>query len=157
MNYEADVAIDESALDIEWLRQPNLMLEYALHCANKRKEMDLCKEEVELVRSQLDKELREAMTIDGKKPTETAIQNAIVLQQPYQEAVRRYIEAKYEFEVASAAVRAIETKKAALENLVKLHGQQYFAGPKVPRDLRKEWENVKDKLVSKRIADKLRT
>jgi len=29
-------------------------------------------------------------------------------------------------------------RKDALENLVRLHGQQYFAGPKMPRDV--QWE-----------------
>jgi hypothetical protein len=29
-------------------------------------------------------------------------------------------------------------KKEALENLVQLFGQQYFAGPKMPRDLSKK-------------------
>ena len=44
---------------------------------------------------------------------------------------------------------AIDQKKSALENLVKLHGQMYFAGPSIPRDLDKEWEKrEKEKRVS---------
>jgi hypothetical protein len=40
--------------------------------------------------------------------------------------------------VASTVVRAIDQKKTALENLVKLLGASYFAGPKAPRDLTQE-------------------
>jgi len=35
------------------------------------------------------------------------------------------------------------TRKSALENLVTLHGQQYFAGPKVPRNIGEEMSNRK--------------
>jgi len=40
-----------------------------------------------------------------------------------------------------AAVRAMNVKKDALENMVKLLGMQYFAGPKEPRDLHREVDN----------------
>jgi hypothetical protein len=152
MNYLEDINIDESALDIEWLRQPYLMLEYGMYCADKRKEMDVYKEEIKLVEAKLDKKIRES---SERKMTESELNRMIAMQPEYQEAVKRYINAKYEYEIASAAVRALETKKSALENLVKLHGQQYFAGPKVPRNLEKEWENMKGKYVDSRIAKKL--
>ena len=37
------------------------------------------------------------------------------------------------------------TRKAALENLVQLHGQSYFAGPSVARNLQKERERKIEK------------
>ena len=47
-------------------------------------------------------------------------------------------------------------QKTALENLVKLHGQQYFAGPSVPRDLSKEWErHERQKSVDAGVGKKL--
>ena len=47
--------------------------------------------------------------------------------------------AQYELEVMGAAVRALDQKKSALENLVRLQGQNYFAGPSVPRTIGAEW------------------
>jgi hypothetical protein len=156
MNYEDDISIDESALDIEWLRQPELMLKYGLEAAKKRKKMDLAKEKLDLVRSQLDKEIRENPEARGLvKTTEAAVQSAILLQPEYQSAGHDYVTAKYEYEIVMVAVKALEAKKAALENLVRLHGQQYFAGPKVPRDLEKEWKNMKNRYSQSRIARRL--
>ena len=61
------------------------------------------------------------------------------------------------FETAKGAVKAIDTKKTALENLVKLHGQSYFAGPAIPRNLNKEWEQKEQETQSnKKITIKRR-
>ena len=61
-----------------------------------------------------------------------------MLQPNYKEASQELIDTKYKAEMVRAAVSAIEHRKDALENLVRLYGQQYFAGPKVPRDLSAE-------------------
>ena len=53
----------------------------------------------------------------------------------YKKANEEFLNAKYEVDVAQAAVVAMSQRKDALENLVRLHGQQYFAGPKVPHDI----------------------
>jgi hypothetical protein len=142
LNYEKDITIDESALDTEWLAQPKLMLVYGNYTAEKRKEVDIVKEKLDIVKAKLDRKIRENPESFGlSKITETVVQNAIISHIEYQTVSKSYIEAKYELDVAMVAVRAIDQKKQALENLVKLHGQQYFAGPKVPRDLSQEWVN----------------
>jgi hypothetical protein len=56
--------------------------------------------------------------------------------------------------MAQAAVNAFEQRKSALENLVRLFGQSYFAGPKMPRDLHWEKEE-KEKSVNSGIAKHL--
>jgi len=145
MNYEQDVKIDENGLDTEWLEQSQLMLKYCQHAAQCKAEMDHAKEAMEVKKAELDKDIRanpDAFEIG--KITESVVQNTIQAHPDYQQAVTEYINAKYEYEMAQAAVRAIDQKKTALENLVKLHGMSYFAGPQVPRDITKEWE-VKQK------------
>lgn len=140
-DYEEDVTIDDAALDVEWLQQAKLMLKYGAYGAQKRKEVDQKKEELEVIKAELDRKIRETPEAFGlSKITETVVQNTIIVQTDYKNIMNEYIEAKYELDMAMIAVRAIDTKKNALENLVKLYGQQYFAGPKVPRDLSKEWE-----------------
>ena len=171
LDYAADVTIDTDALDVEWLRQPQLMLKYCRHAASMANLVDITKERLDVVRAQLDKDIRSDPGKYGiEKLTEGAIQNALILVgqidsateegeelqstlRPYQEASSAYIQAKYESDMAKAAVRAIDQKKDALENLVRLHGQQYFAGPSVPRDLSKEWEErERSKRVDAKIA-----
>ena len=139
MNYEDDIKIDETALDVEWLNQPRLCLKYSQELAEAKKEVDQAKEKLDVIRADLDKEIRNNPKKFGmEKITEGAIQSNIVIHNLFRTAETRLTEAKYKSEMIRAAVSAIEHRKDALENLVKLYGQQYFAGPKVPRDLSAE-------------------
>ena len=141
MNYEQDVTIDPDSLDTEWLDQPRLMLRYAKHAAKTKQDLEREKEKLDIVRADLDKKIRIVPEEFGiVKLTETVITSTIITHEKYKEANEEYLEAAYESNMAQGAVKALEGKKTALENLVKLHGQQYFAGPSVPRDLSKEWE-----------------
>ena len=145
LNYEQDVSIDETALDVEWLQQANLMYQYARYHAETKKAVDEAKERLDFIKAKLEMDIRANPETYGlSKVTESAVASAILLQPEYQEASKKYIEARYENDVASAAVRAIDQKKTALENLVKLLSVSYFAGPSVPRDLSLEWgEHIK--------------
>jgi len=156
MNYEKDIQIDETALDIEWLSQPSLMMKYTRHAAETRMEADQEKERLDLVRAGLDKEIRiEPERFDIVKITESVVLNAVIAQQKYIMANDAYIQARFEAEVARGAVAAIDQRKTALENLVKLHGQQYFAGPKVPRDL--SWEvQERQKRANEKVGKRMR-
>lgn len=157
MNYEKDIRIDESALDVEWLNQPTLMMRYSRHATQMKQEMDFAKERVEYVKAELDKKIRShPEDFDLEKVTETVVMNTILIQEDYVEAIATFNEARFEFDVALGAVRSIEQRKTALENLVKLFGQQYFAGPSVPRDLSKEWERKeKQKKSNSAVAGKM--
>lgn len=136
MDYETDITIDESALDVEWLEQPRLFLEYGRNEHATRRTMDYAKERLDLVKAKLDKALRaDPDKYNIARISEGAITNTIFLQPEFKEANEKFIEANYEYGVARAAVWAFDQRKTALENLVRLHGQNYFAGPRVPRDL----------------------
>jgi len=149
MNYERDISIDETALDVEWLDQPRLMLKYAQYAAKCKTELDRAKEALDVVKAELDREIRQNPGDYGvNKITESAVQSAILVQPQYQQASKDYTDSKYEYEIAVAAVRAIDQKKTALENLVKLHGMSYFAGPQVPRDLSTEWQKKQQQAKS---------
>ena len=145
LHYEQDVNIDETALDVEWLQQSNLMYKYARYQAETKKAMDEAKERLDFIRAKVEMDIRTNPESYGlSKVTESAIASTILLQPEYQEASKKYIEAKYENDVATAAVRAIDQKKTALENLVKLLSVSYFAGPSAPRDLSLKWtEHIK--------------
>lgn len=144
MNYERDMEIDESALDVEWLEQPNLVMRYSRNEAETERRKDLAKESLDLVRAKLDKDIRinpELFGLGDLKITETVVSNAIISHEDYKEAYKEYLDANYEYTLAKNAMKAVVQRKDALENLVRLHGQNYFAGPKVPRDLTKERQN----------------
>jgi len=158
MNYEQDMTIDVDALDVEWAGQARLMMQYAKHAAKIRLEVERKKEELDIVRAGLDKDIR----IDPErfsifKLTESVVSSTIITQREYMEVNEEFLLLQYESNMAQGAVRALEGKKTALENLVKLHGQQYFAGPSVPRDLSKEWEqHERQKVVDAGVGSKMK-
>jgi len=150
-DYENEIHIDETALDVEWLEQPKLMIKYAKYASLMRKKLELAKEELELVKSELDRDIRNNPESYGlSKATDASVASTMPRVESYKEASKAVIEAKFEADLSMYIVKAFEQRKDALENLVKLHGQQYFAGPKVPRDLSKEREQKNSNQIVKK-------
>ena len=144
MNYDEDVSIDESALDVEWLNQPRLMMKYGKIVAQADNAVANAKQNLDIIKAGLDKKIRSKPEKFGiEKITETVIFNTILSAPEYIQALGEQNTAIYEYNMARAAISALQHKKEALENLVRLYGQQYFAGPSIPRDLSKEWEQKK--------------
>jgi len=136
LSYEHDLSIDDNALDLEWLEQPLLMLKYTKAAAVTRREIDRMKEMLSVERARLDKSIRKnPEKYEIEKITESVINSTILLQKSYQTIQTDVIEAQYEHQMLQGAVQAVEHRKQALENMSKLLGLQYFAGPKTPRDL----------------------
>lgn len=133
LNYEQDLRIDEMSLDVEWLEHASKFFQYASALAEARKAKDLAKQNLLVART----DLRARLAAAGEKATEGSIEERSAALPEYAEHLRACaVEDKLD-----AAVRAMNVRKEALENLVKLLGMQYFAGPKEPRDLRKEVNN----------------
>jgi len=150
MNYEKDLYIDDQSLELEWLDQSMLFMKYARYLAETRRTTDEAKQYIEIVKAELDKAIRENPGDFGlEKVTDKAIDAIIITDKKYKEAYQIYLEAKYESDMASNAVAAFNMRKEALENLVKLNGQQYFSGPKVPRDIHWEREEKAKRTESK--------
>jgi hypothetical protein len=159
LNYQLDTSIDEQALDVEWLQQADLMRKYASHAAATKRYMDELKERIDVEKARLDLEIRKDPAKYGiEKVTESVVQSAILVQPEYKDLQEKYREARYENDIANAAVRAIDQKKTALENLVRLLTANYFAGPATPRDLSKEWtDNVERRGNNARVRMRRRT
>ena len=150
--YTEILTIDENQLDKEWINQPNLVFKFSKKQASARKEMDAIKNEIEVVKADLDKQLRLAPEAFGiLKVTESAISSAIVLQPQYQEVQNKLNNARYELDIYTAMVNALEHKKRALESLVSLHGQNYFSTPKADDSAKEFIEEGKKKTVRKSL------
>jgi hypothetical protein len=138
LNYEKDLKIDEDSLDLEMFNQASLFMKYAKHYAETRRTLDEEKQRLDIVRADIDKQIREhPEKFKIEKVTEGAIQSAILTEGTYNIAYKKYLDAKYESDMASNAVQAMNTRKEMLEGLQKLLAQSYFAGPSVPHDLSK--------------------
>ena len=147
MNYEKDLEINPEALDVEWLNQPMLFMKYSALLAEARKELDFTTDRLEVVKAETDFAIRKSPEIylgEGVKLTETSIKNGILKDRKVREVQDSMLEIKNNVDILTAAVRAFDHRKKALENLVMLHGQQYFAGPKTPRNLKSESDIFKE-------------
>jgi hypothetical protein len=65
----------------------------------------------------------------GVKITEGAISSAINSDDKYNEALKQYNDARGDHEIFKLVVNSLEHKRTALSDMVRLHGQQYFASP----------------------------
>jgi hypothetical protein len=162
INYERDIVIDDSALDVEWLDQPSLFMKYARNAANCRQDVDEAKEGLDLAKAELDKDIREHPKKykigEDIKITEAVVSAAIIMDDKYKAAMKRMADAKYDLDIAQAAVSAMNQRKEALENMVKLYIAGYFAGPRVPHNLTEEREKrkVKQEETNKKISTNLK-
>lgn len=148
LDYERDMRIDESALDVEWLEQASLALKYGRHWAECNRAVLRADEKIKVVRSLLIKEANEnpEKCCGKEKPTVGDIEAYYRNHPRHKQAKEDFLDAQYELDMATVAKNEISfTRKSALEQLVTLHGQQYFAGPSVPRDLTWEREEKQKK------------
>ena len=154
LDYERDLYIDESALDVEWLGQASLMFRYSKELAKAEREIARLKEKQAVVKAELDRDIRLVPEdFDIKvKVTEAVVSNTILFQEEYKTITNELIEAQYEVSMIKGAVNAIHQRKDALQDLVRLHGQRYFAGPSVPRDLSHEVRQQHEKAVSNKAV-----
>jgi hypothetical protein len=138
MNYEEDIRIDEEALDIEWLEQAELAMKYAKNYAEARRRLTNAEEKIKVIRAELIAEANAdpVKCCNKDKPNAADIEAYYRNHRRHKLAKDEWVQAQYDTDIAEAAKNEIGfTRKAALENLVRLHGQQYFAGPSIPHDL----------------------
>jgi len=156
-NYEKDISIDGEALDQEWLNQPALFLKYSRHYSDMTRRLDEAKQNLDIAKAEADKRIRKNPEKYGlEKTTDSVVANAILIEEGYKDAYDEYLSAKYEVDMARSAVSAFEQRKSALENLVRLFGQQYFSGPNIPYQINREWESKeKDLKINKKTAEGL--
>ena len=135
--FEKDLGIDPYCLDEDWLHQPGLYMKYSSMAADAQKRRDQLKERLEVIKAELDKKIRLAPSdyVTVEKVTETSIASTILVQPEYRIATDELIQANYELNMLQSAVRALDHKRSALENEVKLWLGSYFSGPKEPRDI----------------------
>lgn len=144
---DADKAIDPAALDVEAVRQSELFFKWSERAIEAKHESELAEYQMDLVTARLQLDVRRnPVKYDiGEKPTEAAIK-AVVSEDPKMIASTTvYFEAKKKAALLGVAAAAIEMRKRMIEELVKLYGQQYFAGPGVPRDLAAIWSSYRSK------------
>ena len=125
--------LDMNRLEEEWVRQAERMYELCMDLADAQKALTEAENSLELVKGELDKEVRlHPATYGIDKLTEPRVKAAIVAHKSHLTAERTVVEAAYDVARLKAGVTALEHKKRALEALVDLYGMGYFAQPHAP-------------------------
>ncbi len=154
---EKDKQIDPNKLDLECVKQAERFLFYAQKAVQANAETFDAKRRMETTQARLELECRKTPENFGLvKVTESAIDAAVKCASRFIDAQDEYRDA-YEIEkMLGIAVSVMEMKKRMLENLITLHGQQYFAGPSVPRDLVADWVEYQEG-ISENVLKKQKT
>ncbi len=143
LDYEKDMYIDETFLDVEWLEQSSLAGRYIKNAIHMRKLERRASEVVKTTRSELINNVNQDPqgTTGKSKPNSADIEAHYRRDEEYKKVKDKWIQAEYEASYAEMAQKEISYgRRTSLENLVTLHGDNYFAGPKVPHDLTKARE-----------------
>ena len=118
-DFSTDLAIDPEALDVEWLQQPSLYVKYSTLASKARQEMEEAKDKIDLVKAEIDKEIRDnptKFTGEDKKPTEAQITSLVTQDKRFKEANSEYNELRLNFNILMGIVTGMDHKKSALEN-----------------------------------------
>lgn len=137
--------IDKNRLDDEWLNQPKRYFEWAVQLEDARADIDDAKREYDVTKTEFD-EVKAKVELDIRndpddyhlpKVTDKSIAAVVLMQLDYKEAEdslykaqERIDTAKHRAGILQAVVSALDQRKKALEKLVDLHGQKYFATPR---------------------------
>lgn len=148
-DFQQDLNIDPNSLDCEWIEQPQRFMKYAEAATEAYKRRELLKDQLDLIKSQLDQEIRANAINNGEKITEAVVSSRITQDERFQEKNRLLLEAEYNLELMQYAVRAMDQRKIALENLVRLFGMEYFSGPKAPENIGEKYKTWIEKRYSR--------
>lgn len=154
--FARDREIDPAKLDLAAATQPDLFFRYAQEYVAARSKAEKRKLRMELCEYRLSLQCRSKPENFGLvRVTDAAVIAAVHTHKDYITAFKSYIEAREEALLLEKAVDAMEQRKRMIEVLITLHGQQYFAGPSVPRDLVGSYrEYLAERSV--RVRDRLR-
>jgi len=149
---ELDIGVDENRLDEEWVRQPRLFHRYSVELADARMEFDEAKADLEVIQADLDRDVREnPINYAIEKLSEKRIEAVVTAQEICVDSQKVMNEAKHKVAIFQAAVNALDQKRAALENLVKLRLADYYSEPKARDVPKEEVDNMKAKARGRRV------
>lgn len=141
-----DKSIEPHQLDVECVRQADTFFKWAERLTHANAEVDRLEYDIDLLEAKLQLECRQYPDRFGlSNVTDTAIKSAVKAHKKMEPRIRHLMRAKVLASLLSKAVSAMEQKKRMIEVLITLHGQEYFAGPSVPRNLVDAWKDYTKK------------
>ena len=146
--------IDKHQLDAECLKQPRLYHKYAIELATAKTKLDESESNFKTVKATLDNLIRmNPSSFDlHEKLTEEMIASTIIIQEKYEKAQASITRRQYIVSLLYAMVIGLDHKKNSLENLIKLHGQDYFSAPRTDEKTAERLKTHRSNAIAKRCA-----
>jgi hypothetical protein len=130
--FKHELEIDPDFLDVCLINQAPLLYKYSKMLEDAREQLDILKNQLNLLRSDIAAEIRKAPDKYGlEKITDKAIDLCVDSDDEYQDLYKQYLKQRHEVGVFQSAVFSINQRKESLENLVRLFGSKYFSSPYV--------------------------
>ena len=132
--------IDQNLLDVEWVNQPKLFFKYAEELAEAEGRLDCAERDLKALDADIDSIIRAR----EEKVTEALVKSKILGDKKHQAQEELIAKRRRKVGLLRAVVQSLDQRKRALEKLVDLHGQQYFATPKASersKDFKEKIEN----------------
>lgn len=150
------LSVDRDRLDEDWEKQADFSWEFGEQLANAKLELDTLKGELEVIKAELDLKIRRdpERYLQTEKITESAVKAYVTLSKKVQRKETEIIEKKHEIDILTSYLKSIDDKKRALEKLVDLHGQNYFAKPRAPEHSREAMESIERRNVRRGVKKK---
>jgi len=143
--------IDLFNLEDEWNAQPNLYRMWSDKMAVAKSDLNDAKSNLEYVRARLYIQIMNDPASFGlEKTTEKAIDSALVSSDDYQEAQGELNDAKKNVAMLEGMLEALNQRKDALKDEVKLHLSGYFSEPTAPEGCREEVDMMKKRAVRRK-------
>jgi hypothetical protein len=132
MALKDDIKISIFNLDKATIEQPELFEKWSREWADAVFERDKLKEQLSVLKAELDEKIRLNPTKygwkqEGKNPTEPWFASKIIVQPEHKELNERFIKAQYNVNIMSAGKETVEHRGKALSILTDLYKGNYFA------------------------------
>jgi hypothetical protein len=151
INFKNDLTIDRYNLDQVCVDHAELVANWGLQWAEAVRIKDYLEDNLTVIRSKCDQEIREEPSKFGwqkadKAPTEAFINSAIMAHSAYIEANKELSDAKHEVNILIVAKNSFEHRDRRISDLVKLYGNNYFSSNK---QLGAGYENLREEALEK--------
>lgn len=134
---ESQLEVNENILDRQSKAQPRLVWKYLRLTAEAQKKLDEAEATYKVILAEVDERIRKHPDAYGvEKVTDASVKNALAKSKKLQQATTYIIEAKYELNLVSGALKAVETKGFSIHFLGGLLDSAYI-NPQLPHSRNK--------------------
>jgi len=158
MSFKDDIIIDKFQLEEEWQKQPYLFEKWSTRYAEAVDEKDRLKLKIEVVKADIENDIRNDPKKFGlgDKPTVNAIAAVVTTNEDVVTLTGAYLDAVKNSNILQGVKEAMNHRKSALENLVKLFLNSYYTKPDAPAEFVQKIEEEVAAESQEKIKKKLR-